>query len=558
MVNQGQTQQQDMQLRGMEIQQRAQDLQDQQVMRQAYMDAQGDPQKFQQLVVSRGASPKAIMQLNQQMVQMRENAAKMSEAELKVNAAKNDRLQGLFQPAIDAKPEDAGPIWSNAWQQAQKEGLVDPVKHPIPMDYPGQVQAKMLGYTLNTGSSLIDEASKKTATAKNQADLTKAQMANTAQVLSTAPDQETWDNAFANFRAQNYPDTVLNQFPKTWSPENAKQAAYIGMTPEQRTVAQENEQKSEQLKIGKIASQLANNPQAYGSILGDLPSKYANLFPKQFTDRESILAIGATPAEQLMASHRTALETHAENMEAVANRRADIAQQNADRMQNRTDQTERNGDQRQIRKNQFDQNKLNQLRRQLGTALGGLSYDENGNVTAGTFIDDKGAPHQIGAMRAAATQRGDDPNEVANEAVADAVARYQSHTENLKNNIAETNDLYNKWGAEPGVSTEKAHAALDAGDAKLFSDMEARKSGKPVQKGTRATGTTIPNTLAPGETPSPSGVPSTGTFVPRNQPTAAPPAQQKFTEAQVRTRARAAGIDPDAAVARARQNKLIQ
>src|SRR5690349_19346288 len=52
----------------MENQQRQMDLQDQQTARQAYMDSGGDMGKFQQLLMQRGASPKMVTQIQQQVL----------------------------------------------------------------------------------------------------------------------------------------------------------------------------------------------------------------------------------------------------------------------------------------------------------------------------------------------------------------------------------------------------------------------------------------------------------------------------------------------------------
>src|SRR5579872_4439200 len=89
------------QLQSQEIQQRQMDLEDQKTIRQAYMDAGGDMDKFQQLVTQKGVSPRNLMQLNSQILEMRAKQAGLTEAQLKIQGAHNSEIasaaQGLLQ-----------------------------------------------------------------------------------------------------------------------------------------------------------------------------------------------------------------------------------------------------------------------------------------------------------------------------------------------------------------------------------------------------------------------------------------------------------------------------
>src|SRR5215471_15505566 len=120
----------------LENQQRQQDLKDQQNLRQAWMESNGDLDQTAQNFAKRGGSPKAMMALQQQVTMMKEAKAKLSSAELDNQGKKNDQIESLLQPVIaETDPAKQGTLWSNALNTAVKGGLLsadEAAQHPYP------------------------------------------------------------------------------------------------------------------------------------------------------------------------------------------------------------------------------------------------------------------------------------------------------------------------------------------------------------------------------------------------------------------------------------------
>jgi hypothetical protein len=158
-----------------ENQQRQIELDDSRKMSQAWMQAGGDLDKTAQLFAQMGGSPKGMMALQQQVMQMKEQKAKLSTAELQNLGAKNDQIESLLQPVLaESDPAKQKPLWDSALATAVQKGLLtadEATQHP----YQGPDVAKQYATGLQTEKWVTAQAAKERgAAAQQQADTAKA------------------------------------------------------------------------------------------------------------------------------------------------------------------------------------------------------------------------------------------------------------------------------------------------------------------------------------------------------------------------------------------------
>ena len=87
-----QIQQQQLQAAQLENQQKQLDFEDQQKLRQAYIDASGNLDKTQELAMKSGVGPRSLMALRQQAIEMRSKFLAQTEQEQKISAANAEAL----------------------------------------------------------------------------------------------------------------------------------------------------------------------------------------------------------------------------------------------------------------------------------------------------------------------------------------------------------------------------------------------------------------------------------------------------------------------------------
>src|SRR6516162_3789725 len=134
-------QQQQLQTATLENQQRQLDMQDQQTARQAYMDSGGDVEKFQQLLMQRGASPKMVTGIQQQILATRKTLADTNKLTLENDAARHNQARGQLQ-AFEQQPDDVKQQqYPTMMTGLQKQGLITPQEYQSWMQgqptYPG-------------------------------------------------------------------------------------------------------------------------------------------------------------------------------------------------------------------------------------------------------------------------------------------------------------------------------------------------------------------------------------------------------------------------------------
>lgn len=168
---------------GQENQIRQIQLQDQQGMRQAYIDAQGDPQKFLANLPKYNVSFEGMQKARQGVYQMQTDLLNLDAAQFAQHQRTADLYNGFLKQVKDAPPERRAQVWQQGASQFQGLPGVQ-----IPPQYPGDQALDMLGYQGVTLSKALDNA-------KAQADIYKATeqgheaAAKTAQLQPFTPDK---------------------------------------------------------------------------------------------------------------------------------------------------------------------------------------------------------------------------------------------------------------------------------------------------------------------------------------------------------------------------------
>lgn len=264
-----QVQQQQLTALGQENQQRALALQDQQTMRQAFIESNGDPEKLMSIARQKGVGPQAILGLQNSLLDMKTKVATLNKDELANHLATNSQLQSLVAPAAkEADPAKATALWNQAVQSAVEQKLIPPAeaaKHP----YPGPDGAKAYAAGLNMSSWALRQEQDATANKNN----TEA---------GVAQQKIDWlKNLKANPQAADQQiDSILS--PKLDSQANAayKAALRVAGTPE----AAESIIKAATSHAGDIAKETnpgvmnAKAKQAGMNASAELPSKVAAEF----------------------------------------------------------------------------------------------------------------------------------------------------------------------------------------------------------------------------------------------------------------------------------------
>jgi hypothetical protein len=242
---------QQLQMGALNLQQARRDANDQDVMRQSMMDAQGDPNKALQLAISRGASPKAVIGLQGQLLDMRTKLAALDKDTLDNTAKAHDAMRGslnayINNPSMLEKTNG----WSDFMQQQVDAKHITPAEAAPYASYPGDEQAQRIANSLATGSVLAkEEIDARTADARKTTAATGAakqtieapgQIADATQkqVTALAPQLEA---AFKQGGPQAV-GAVLDQQPygiakRFASAAKAGDFTAAALTPEQTTTA---------------------------------------------------------------------------------------------------------------------------------------------------------------------------------------------------------------------------------------------------------------------------------------------------------------------------------
>lgn len=271
-----------------ENQMRQTQMQDQQIMRQAWMDSQGDPNTFLSLASQRGASATALMQSKATMLDMQMKTAALDEKTRANLQAKNDRIQSVLTPvAGEPDPNKQQVQWDLGQQQLVREGTItqqEAQQHP----YPGPDGVKTYVAQLNYSNSLMNQG-KKADAYKNQqqGDLAAAQIPGKQAQSDLAVLQNAVSDLTAKppanpveygIRTAQLPPAVaqkilaavpVSQYDPQKSPA---QLRMLGMTPDQQTGAVQNAQNESDTQAYR-ASELKQNAQRLAQSGAELALK---------------------------------------------------------------------------------------------------------------------------------------------------------------------------------------------------------------------------------------------------------------------------------------------
>lgn len=252
--------QQQTQAQTLENQQRQQSMKDQEIMRQSYMEGQGDLNKTLQLSMQRGASPTAVTALQQHILATKQTMANIDEATLKATSQKHDMARGNLL-AFEQQPQEVKEQrWPALLDGAHQQGLLSDqeyqqAKQQYPT-YPGPEAVKTLANGYASGSILAQEAvrDRTAAAAEARANATQQNALTNVAKADAAQKEKQRIDASASLAAaamqgkdaykQAYdatPHGIALQFPdpEKFDPATTPKAIrYMGMTPAQQSTAE--------------------------------------------------------------------------------------------------------------------------------------------------------------------------------------------------------------------------------------------------------------------------------------------------------------------------------
>lgn len=189
--------QQNQQIQQQEIQKNQMALQDQNIGRKAFLDANGDLDKTVQLAAKYGMSPQGVQQLQLHSVDVKTKTADLVSKQGANAAMQADLLAGAHDAVDKAKPEDKPAEYQRQLQGLQQRG-VDVSQ--MPQQYPGDDQFKMIGAVVQGHKQQVEDALKASEQAKNDADAALKGAEKKKIDLETNPDNP----ANPDIRKQKY------------------------------------------------------------------------------------------------------------------------------------------------------------------------------------------------------------------------------------------------------------------------------------------------------------------------------------------------------------------
>jgi hypothetical protein len=150
---------------------------DSQILRQSYMQANGDPDKTLDAAMKAGASPQALLRFKTTIVDAKTKLAALDKDQLANQQSRNNMLAGILAPvAAESDPAKQQALWQQAEQAAINQGLMKPGEAPA---YPGPEGVQHLLMSLKTQDQLIKETTANAA--KTRADAAQQQAKTTAE-----------------------------------------------------------------------------------------------------------------------------------------------------------------------------------------------------------------------------------------------------------------------------------------------------------------------------------------------------------------------------------------
>ncbi|MCL5746154.1 MAG: hypothetical protein M1541_19865, partial [Acidobacteria bacterium] len=242
-------------MQGLQLQQAQQELQEQQRLRQAYMESGGDIAKTKTRAMQLGVGPKTLQTLDQQILGVREKLANIDAKELEVKKAHTEAIGSAAQAVLQLPPEMRAQGYSQARANLIAQGRI--TAEEAPEQYPGDEAMQVHANSARTSQQIIDSLlrerqvsadEKRTGLAEQrfQAELPGIQAGVVLKGVEAAgqmvpSNQADWDK----WRAGLQP-AVQARVPAMYSPTAAADVERMAMTPEQRAGLKLREKATEQ------------------------------------------------------------------------------------------------------------------------------------------------------------------------------------------------------------------------------------------------------------------------------------------------------------------------
>lgn len=174
-----QAEQQQVQAGGLELQQKQQQLKDQQAQTKALQDWDGkDVHDLPGLLLKNGGSAQAVFGMKNQLIQQQKNLADADDATIKNQQAKNDLINGHLEAVKSAPDDQKQQAFDGALTDLEQKGLLKPGQ--IPHQYPGDDKLDLIEKGFMGQKQIVDNAVKQRETvAREQEAQARVTTANT-------------------------------------------------------------------------------------------------------------------------------------------------------------------------------------------------------------------------------------------------------------------------------------------------------------------------------------------------------------------------------------------
>lgn len=258
--------QQQLQQGNMALEQQQLEMQDQQKMRQAYMESGGDLAELEKRAMAAGVGPRSMMALKQQLLNTRKTLAQIGKDELEAKKNTTAALGSAAQAVLQLPPDQRAQGWATTRANLISQGHITPDQ--APEQYPGDEQLQLHANTARTSQQIIDSilkergvvAQEKTAAShatqantqerRLAAELSGIEATNLTKGLQIAgqtavgvSDQASWDA----WRATLAPE-VAKRMPPVFSPAAKQLVQSMGMNPDQQVQTALEAKRSEEAK----------------------------------------------------------------------------------------------------------------------------------------------------------------------------------------------------------------------------------------------------------------------------------------------------------------------
>lgn len=228
----------------LDLQQKKQDIADQQTLRQIASETNGDIEELTKRAAGK-VSPKLHMALQQAALEHKTKMAVLTKDDLANKKAQNELVTNESGALVDLPPDQQATEYPAAVQRLVAAGLVKPGE--LPAQYPGP-EAIQRFHDIHQGYNTVfehhikskeqerlDAEAARKATKENAeipgivAKSTEQQALTAGQLLGPVKSQPEWDAALAQL-----PEDVRKRYSAMYSPEEAKRASEIAMKPAER------------------------------------------------------------------------------------------------------------------------------------------------------------------------------------------------------------------------------------------------------------------------------------------------------------------------------------